>query len=188
MKNIFSVVFFIAISLVVVSCQDRKTYADHLKDEQKAIEQFITKNNIVVLQRYPAKGVFAENEFYKDPENGVYFNVVSYGDTSANPKLNEEIYVRFSGLKYIKVDDSTTYSNMDPNVSPWPSTFKFLGPVGPMNRDYYDTPGWVVPLMSVGHNGIVKMIVPFNMGSPTDRSSFQPTYYDHVEYRFSSRI
>lgn len=189
MNKLFAFILTIStISLLTISCKDQMTYADHLREESKAIERFILKNDISVIEKFPANGVFGSKEFYKDPGTGLYYNIVEYGDTTGSLTLNEDIYIRFRGLKYFMVDDSTSYNNMDPSSSPWPQVIKYLGPVNSATQSYYDTPGWAVPLSHVGHNGVVKMIVPFNMGSASDRSQYQPTYYDYLYYRFSSKI
>ena len=176
-------IFTIIIS--AVSCKDQKTYADYLKEETKAIDEFIVKNNFNILSRFPSNGVFGDKDFYKDPETKVYYNIVEYGDTTDIIFLGEKVYVRFMGLKYFMMDDSTTYTNND-NINP--QEIDYIGPVNSSTRSYYTFPGWAVPLPRVGHNAIVKMIVPFNMGSSTERSQYQATYYDRIEYRFESKV
>ncbi len=173
------------IILSAISCKDQKTYADYLKEETKAIDEFIVKNNFNILTKFPSNGVFGDKDFYKDPETKVYFNIVEYGDTTEKIFLGEKVFVRFMGLKYFMMDDSTTYTNKD-NI--FPQEIEFIGPVNSSTRSYYSVPGWAVPLPRVGHNSVVKMIVPFNMGSSTERSQYQPTYYDRVEYRFESKV
>jgi len=172
--------------ILFTSCQDRKTYADYLKDESRAIERFIAQNNISVLERFPSNGQFGDNEFYKDAITGVYYHITSYGDTTQRVMLGEEVYIRFKGLSYFMSDDTTKFNNFDPNVSPFPQTLIFRGEVNQTTSGYYETPGWMVPVPIIGHKAVVKMIVPFEMGSSYDRSQYQATYYDHVEYRFES--
>ena len=176
-------IFTVLIS--AASCKDQKTYADYLKEETKAIDEFIVKNNFNILTKFPANGVFGDKDFYKDPETKVYFNIIEYGDTTENifPE-KEEVYVRFMGLKYFMEDDSTTYTNNDIVDA---EVITYIGPVNSTTRNYYSVPGWAVPLPRVGHNSVVKMIVPFNMGSSNERSQYQPTYYNRIEYRFESK-
>ena len=189
MKKLVVITLALAgLSILAISCKDQKTYADYLKDEERAIDQYILKNDLSILKKFPDNGTFKAGDFYLDPETGVYYNIVSYGDTSRNISFGEEVYIRFSGLKYFSVDDSTSYSNMDTNNHPNPQTVVFRAPVNNDTKGYYDNPGWIVPLTRVGHNGVVRMIIPFNMGSSYDRSNFIPTYYDHIEYRFENSI
>lgn len=182
------IVLFAGLMLLTTACNKRKTYADHLKDEKKAIDLFISKNNLTILKDYPSSGTFKSNEFYRDPGTGVYFNIIDKG-TSDSVKLNEEVYVRFSGLKYFMENDTLTYNNSDTDRSPFPETIVYKGPVNYMTRTLYQasTPAFVVPLKHLGHGGKAKMIVPFNMGSQYDVRNYQPTYYETVEYRFESQ-
>ena len=194
MKKIQYIVIFLAgFSLLFASCRKTKTYAEHLKDETKAIEKFISQNRLTVLDKFPADTVFKANEFYRDPATGVYFNIIERGESKNKAKLGSEIYVRYSGLRYFaRNNDTIKYSNTDPIVSPWPETIIYRGPVTMRSRDLYSrtTPAWVVPLSSVGHNGKVRLIVPFNMGNEADRANFSKrsttSYYETVQYRFEA--
>lgn len=191
-KTRYIILLLLGLMIVAISCNKRKTYAELLKDETKAIDKFISENKLTVLDEFPSNSVFKPNEFYRDPATGVYYNIIELGDTltSNMVKLGEEVYVRFSGLRYFtSKNDSTEYSNNDPIRSPMPETIIYRGPVTVSNRSLYSstTPGWAVPLTRVGHAGKVKLIVPFNMGSASDQQSYSTTYYDKVEYRFESQ-
>jgi hypothetical protein len=191
-KTRYIIFFLLGLMIVSASCNKRKTYAELLKDENKAIDKFITQNKLVILENFPANSVFKSNEFYRDPATGVYYNIIELGDTTNTnmAKIGVVIYVRFSGLRYFRSEkDSTEYSNNDPIRSPFPETFIYRGPVTVSNRSLYSgtTPGWAVPLTRIGHAGKVKLIVPFNMGSASDQQSYSTTYYDKVEYRFESQ-
>lgn len=182
----FQAIFILLSTLLLIasSCKDQKTYADRLKDESKAIDLFILKNDFSILESFPKNGIFNQDDFYKDPETGVYYNIVDYGDTTKNHQITEKVYARFSGV-YFMVDDSVKFSNL---TSTMPFEMEFYGPVNSSSKNYYTIPGMAVPLTRVGHNGVVKLIVPFNMGSANDRQQYQPTYYDYVEYRFENQI
>ncbi len=168
--------------LIFPSCENQKTYADYLNDEAKAIERFIAQQQLTILDEYPTDGKFEEKEFYKDPNTEVYYQVISCGDTTEQLSTGETVYIRFSGLHYFMSNDTTRYANLV-----YPEEIKYFGPVNSYTKSYYSNPGWMVPLEHVGHNGEVKMIIPFNMGSSYDRSQYQPSYYDWVEYRFENR-
>lgn len=183
-RNYIFIISILAILISAASCKDQKTYADYLNEETKAIDEFIVRNNLNILTKFPSNGVFGDKDFYKDPQTKVYYNIIEYGDTTESISFREKVYVRFMGLKYFMVDDSTTYTNNDHRD---PQEIEFIGPVNSSTRSNYSIPGWAVPLPRLGHDAVVKMIVPFNMGSSNDRSQYQPTYYDRVEYRFASK-
>ena len=178
-----------ALLALTASCNKTPTYIDRLNDEADAIKKFISENKIVVLEEYPSDSTFEANEFYKDPASGVYYNVVDRGTLGVRAKLGEEIYIRFSDLRYFMTDDTTKYTNDNAETSPMPQTIIYRGPLSSATRSLYTTatPGWVAPLPHVGHNGRVKMIIPFNMGSEYDRSKFHATYYGSVKYSFESQ-
>ncbi|MDO5665702.1 MAG: DUF4827 family protein [Bacteroidia bacterium] len=192
-KTHYIILFLLSLVFVSTSCNKTKTYADILKDESKAIDKFIKQNNLVILKDFPKDTIFKSNEFYRDPATGVYFNIIERGDPKTKVKLGEEVYIRYSGLRYFANDkDTNSYSNMDLIRSPFPETIIYRGPVTMRNRDIYSsTPAWAVPLPLIGHSGKVKLIVPFNMGSSSDRVNYQKvlttTYYDNVQYRFESQ-
>ncbi|MDR2816266.1 MAG: DUF4827 domain-containing protein [Proteiniphilum sp.] len=185
MKLFNSIVLtLIGLLIITASCNNKKSYADYLKDERKAIDLLIAKNNLEILSKFPANSVFGENEFYKDPNTGVYFNIITLGDTTHRLQWREKIHVRFKGLNYFKDNDTILYSNF---LSAFPEELEYIGPVSSATKSSYTNAGWVVPLTYVGHKGRVKMIIPFEMGSSYDQTYYQPTYYDLVEYRFDSQ-
>ena len=159
-------------------------YADYLKDEAKAIDLFILKNNLTILSTFPKSGIFKEKEFYKDP-TGVYYHIISYGDTTTKLQMMEPVYIRFKGLNYFMIEGGSDLSNFS-NVLP--EEMLYMGPVNASTMSSYSNPGWAVPLKHVGHNGKVKLIIPFEMGSQSDQSNYQPSYYDFLTYRFESKI
>ena len=183
-KTNILIITILALIISAVSCKDQKTYADYLKEETKAIDEFIVKNNLNILSKF-LQMVFLEIKIFIKIESKVYYNIVEYGDTTDNIFIGEKVFVRFMGLKYFMTDDSTTYTNND-NINP--QEIEFIGPVNSSTRSFYSFPGWAVPLPRIGHNAIVKMIVPFNMGSSTERSQYQATYYDRIGHRFESKV
>lgn len=189
---------FILITIIITaaSCNKTTTYVEWLKQEQNAIDKFIADSGIVVLNEFPADTIFKPKEFYKDPQTGIYYNVISRGvKTKAEngnlyyrkPEMYEEIYIRFSGRIYIKDMSIASANNMS---SPYPETMQFFGrPVSNDITQYYQNqstcPGWILPLDVVGHLGVVKMIVPFTQGFTYDvNSGYNPIYYNYLEYRF----
>jgi hypothetical protein len=184
MKLFNSIVLtLIGLLIITSSCNNKKTYADYLKEEKKAVDLFIKKNNLNILREFPKDGKFADDDFYKDPYSGVYFNIIDSGD-SVKPQWKQTIYIRFRGLHYFKGDDTTRYSNYQ---SSFPEELTYVGAVSSATKSSYTNVGWAVPLSYVGHKGRVKMIVPFEMGSSYDRSYYHPTYYELVEYRFDGQ-
>lgn len=184
MRRIIIAVFITLVAVgVLSSCNKSKTYAQHLNEERKAIERFIDENDIKVLSEYPKDSVFKEKEFYFDTQNGIYYHVVDSGN-GRRIMQGEELYIRFKGLSYIASKDTATYSNIN---SPMPEILVYG------NTSTYSSPGWVAPLKNVGDRAKVKLIVPFNMGLPSDQiklgssssqEAYKTAYYEELNYRF----
>lgn len=180
MRNIIiaSLVTIIAIG-VFSSCNKDRTYAQRLSDERKKIERFIDKNDINVLREYPKDSVFQEKDFYFDTSSGIYYNVIDSGN-GRRIKGGEKFYVRFDGLRYIESTDTAIYSNIN--------ALEYLELVYGSSATYssnpWVAPAWFAPLKNVSDRAKVKMIVPFNMGSTSDKQTYKTAYYELVDYRF----
>ena len=139
--------------ILFTACKDKKTYADYLKEEARAIDLFIKKNGIEILETLPSGGEFKSNQFYKDASTGVYYNIVDYGNKEQKASLGDEVYIRFKGLNYFMTDDTVRYDNLDPIQSPHPQTLLYRGQVNSNTKSHYSTPGWMVPVPLIGHKG-----------------------------------
>ena len=159
---------------VFTSCNKNRTYAQRLGDEKKAIELFIDKNGIKILENYPKDSVFKANEFFFDTSSGIYYNVIDSGN-GRRIMQGDEFYVRFKGLKYLSSSDTSTYSNIH-SLQP---EILIYG-----NSATYSSVGWVAPLKNVGDRAKVKLIVPFKMGLPKDNQAYKTAYYEELNYRF----
>ena len=117
MKKLISFFFILlAMCFAFQACDDTKTYAEMLEDEDNAIAEFISKENIKVISQtefYDNDSVtnVEENEFVQ-LASGVYMQIVDKG--SDNPadtvKDNDLILVRF--MEYSLLDKDTTLSNL----------------------------------------------------------------------------
>ena len=212
MKKInYILLVFISLLVVFASCNRPMTYAERLRAEGRAISQFIAENNFVILRDFPSDTIFGENEFFRDPATGVYFNIVSRGllfDEDGNrfdenfnlltegtldridlgrEETGRELYVRFRGLNYFMMPNDTILHSNDRAHDPIEMVFR--GPVTRQNRDLFyrdGVPAFIVPLQHIGYGARVRLIVPFSMGFPQDRvhPRFQPAFFEEVDYIF----
>ena len=182
-----------------IACNRTPTYAELLREEQRAIERFIVQNNINVLRTFPPDTVFGENDFWECRATGVFFNIVcrgrrfhfdEEGRRFEDPDgeldritLGRDIHIRFRGLHFFQTNDTIRHTN---DRAQFPITMRFQGPVTMQNRGMYqhETPAFMVPLQHIGDGAVVRMIVPFNMGSVLDRSRFQASFYEEIDYTF----
>ena len=164
-----------------------------LEDERDAIERLIDEEGIVVLDEYPADGVFKENEFYQ-MDNDVYINVIDSGNGNRIGTKRQNVNCRFV-VRFFKSDTL----ELDGFANPYlPVTFSYQK----YTEDYYiwgydqnDTnvdavmssficEGLASGLQHVGDSAVVKLIVPFKVGPSSFQSSGEPLYFPKVRYTF----
>ncbi|MEN9919727.1 MAG: hypothetical protein RL662_2163 [Bacteroidota bacterium] len=189
MKKIVALIVFVAgISLFFGACSKSESYADKVKNERKLINGFIADHNIVVLDKYPANGVFKSNEFYLDA-SGVYIHVVDSGNGKrANTDNRADVYCRFRQTMTLPTATSDTVSSTD---FAYPQYLQFKYGVQSTYKTTQSTyaysylsPGITIPLRYVGEGAIVKLIVPFNTatGSTYQSTTYRTIYYGELEY------
>lgn len=198
MKKLIAIALFIScISIVFYSCDNDETYADKLKKEKKAISSLRQDSGFVFIDEYPANGVFGPKEFYRDPQTGIYMNVIDSGNgnraSSSNPKTS--VLVRYAKTYRFSVGDTLEYNNNMQNGTydyitfeyGTSSTYTSSSTDAGVSNYYFKSPGLVAPLKYVGQNAIVRLIIPFSAGSGLQNVTYEPVYMGHVQYRFQAQ-
>lgn len=83
-KALFPLLFVIIAVFVISSCKQTETYAEQRERELNAIQEYIKKNNIKVIDEatFKAQGETtdtAKNEYVLIPSNGIYMQIISKG-------------------------------------------------------------------------------------------------------------
>lgn len=187
MKKSFNILLILCAALTVVSCGDKtKSYTDMLNAQEKVIETFIREKGIEVLDKYPASGVFKENQFVL-LDNKVYMNVIDSGNGTRAVNTKTTVLARFRGN--LMVTDTARFENF----SSWkfPVEFKYGNYstiVDDNDFNAFLSEGLGTPLQYVGDHAKVKLIVPFQVGSTLgnspQKSSGTAVYFDLVTYQF----
>ena len=119
MKRLIYPVLMMLCALCYMSCEDYETYGDKKAKERDAIDNFISKNNIQVIDenQFEAQGYTtdtAQNQFVRMSRTGVYMQIVRKGCGS---KLEENksvsIICRFTEFNILA--DSVLLSNLMPS-------------------------------------------------------------------------
>ena len=186
-KGLGLICFIIGLCVVFAACSSSETYADKLKNERKNISRFINEHDIVVLNSYPASGVFKENEYFRDPLTGVYINVIDSGNGNrASVSKRSEVNVRFDGAMTLPASESDTTTNNVAGLQPISFTYGITATYSNTNTSsldyYYLSTGITAPLLYVGENARVRLIVPFASGSNYQLAAFKALYYTQLHY------
>lgn len=156
---------------------------EKIRKEKKAIDAFIDRNDLVILNEYPKSGVFKEKEYFRTSD-GLYINVVDSGNGVRVVPNVDEVLVRFESVIHIKeyIKDSST-GVYYPNYSIFPKEFIYGNTASyATDPDYLTCNGWAVPLGFVGEKAIVNLIVPSSMAGQNDSYNFNPLFYKNLQY------
>ena len=63
---------------IMVACENSTNYSQLLKAEEELIEDWLLRNEMVLLDTFPADTVFGANEMYYF-EDGIYFQLIEKG-------------------------------------------------------------------------------------------------------------
>lgn len=189
---------FIACSIALQGCDDTKTYAEMLEEEEDAINAFIKDSSIVVISQSQFHAQDSTTDVTKNEyvhlASGVYMQIVDKGSELASDtvKNNDELLVRFS--EYDLINQGLTYSNIDIpyTVDAFRYTVTSSSIAATFIEGYYmyntgslstSVPaGWLVALTYVRDRAHVRLIVPSKMGSASAMSAVYPYYYD-IKYQ-----
>jgi hypothetical protein len=150
-----------------------------LKTEAKVIDRLIDEQGFEILKNYPANGVFGEKQFVL-LSSGLYLNVVDSGNGN-RAEYDTSILLRASGRALL---DTFSFNGFDPMdmFMDWPMQFKY----GRYNSNdasgFFFSEGLMSALEYVGDSSVVKLIVPFKIGSSDQKTNGIPIYYDRVRY------
>lgn len=194
--------FFLALTALCIgfqACDDTKTYAEMLEEEDNAIAAFVRDSNITVIsqsQFYAQDSTtdLTKNEFVQ-LASGVYMQILDKGveDKADTVKNNDVVLVRFS--EYDMLNKYTSYSNLDivymVDEFRYVVTSSSIAGIFTGGNYMYSTSssvntavpaGWLVPLEYVRNRAHVKLIVPSKMGGNVGMQNVIPYYYD-IKYQ-----
>lgn len=188
----------LALSIGFQACDDSKTYAEMMEEEDDAIEAFIKENNIKVISQseFHAQDSITKTDGdvreFVQLASGVYMHIVDKGSTNVadTVKSGDLILVRF--MEYDIMSGDTTLSNLtEPGtVDEFKYTVTSSSIAGIFTQgymlNYYGSSvpaGWLIPLSYVRSGAHVQLIVPHKMGHSTAMSYVYPYYYDIQKYQ-----
>lgn len=202
MKKILPFIFaLMTISVIFYACDDTKTYAEKMEEEDEAIEAFIRDSSITVISQsefYAKDSVtdVSKNE-YVQLASGVYMQIVDKGSENLADTIrpNEVVLVRFS--EYSLFDKMITVSNLETpymvdefRYTVTSSSIAGIFSTATMGAMYYyyastTVPaGWLAALAYIRDGAHVKLIVPHKMGHDRALSNVYPYFYDLRKIQF----
>lgn len=188
MKFIYKLSFIATVCLLVFSsCNDGKSYAELLDEENKSVNIFLSNQRVVGY--VPTDSVFEVGEdapYYKmDDDGNIYMQVLNVGDKNDKAKQNQLIYFRF--MRYnlneyaqgIEPEGEGNANNLG-----LVDSFRFENYTLSSSAQYGS--GIQLPLLYLGIGCEVNLVIKSQYGFTSEISNVIPYKY-HIRY-FKSQI
>lgn len=174
-----------AAAIILGSCKDSKSYAELLNDETKSVNLFLS-NQIVILD-VPEDSVLEygpEAPYYRiDPDGNVFLQVIEPGDDE-KPKDDDQVFFRFTRYslhEYAATGQLVNGYGNNTNLNVGNTSFRFN------NTTLSSSTQWGIgiqmPLLYVGYNSRVNVIIKSQYGLSSEISQVVPYLYDIRYYK-----
>ncbi|MBR6758347.1 MAG: DUF4827 family protein [Bacteroidaceae bacterium] len=186
LKFMCNIIALVACIILATSCDDTKSYAELLDEENDAVEKFLESQT--VIEEIPADNMFIVGEdapYYKLDEDGyVYMQVLHWGDGEM-AQYNEVVFFRYSRINLLTWAEGVDQlpSGNDSELS---KAYSFNFQNTELNSTTQYGKGVQQPLYYVPLNSRVNLIVKSKAGSLNDLTSVIPYLYN-IRY-FPSNI
>lgn len=176
----------VALSLccaVVTSCDEQKSYAELLDEENAAVDKFLKTQKVV--NKIPADSIFEVGEdapYYKLDEDGyVYMQVLMNGD-EGKAKYNELIFFRYSRINLLTWSEGGTQLP-DGNDNDLSKAYSFNFQNTNLDSSNQYGTGIQLPLNYLEMPCKVNLLIKSKAGSMNDLTSVTPYLYTVRYYR-----
>lgn len=176
----------VALSLccaVVTSCDEQKSYAELLDEENAAVDKFLKTQTVV--NKIPADSIFEVGEdapYYKLDEDGyVYMQVLMNGD-EGKAKYNELIFFRYSRINLLTWSEGGTQLP-DGNDNDLSKAYSFNFQNTNLDSSNQYGTGIQLPLNYLEMPCKVNLLIKSKAGSMNDLTSVTPYLYTVRYYR-----
>lgn len=172
-------------TLIFCGCKDTESYSDLLRDEEKAVNWYLSGQR--VESQIPADSVFetgANAPYYRMDEDGfLYMQVVNAGNKDQRAQDGDMVYFRYmrKNLKYMyegyEVTPDGNADNLDSKAGN--TSFKFGNTSIPSSAKWGT--GIQIPLQYLGYGCEVNIVMRSYIGFVADQTECIP-YVVNVRY------
>lgn len=168
------------LSIGIASCDDGKSYAELLDEENKAVNIYLSDHK--VIGEVPADSVFEigpDAPFYKMDEEGfIYMQVLNVGDKENKVEDGQEVYFRFIryDLRSYKRGEEMSGAGNANNMESSPASFRYGNTT--LNSSTVYGSGIQLPLAYLGMGCEVNIIIKSQYGFTDEISDVTPFLYN----------
>ncbi len=185
-KILVMIVLLIPMAAAVISsCSSRKSYAQLLNDEDRAVNSFLANHR--VINSIPADTVFETGEnapYYKlNPEGTLYMQVLDPGTRTDKAEYDDLIYFRFTrtNLSTLWKTGETVFEGNDGDMSIQATSFRYQNFT--LETYAYYGSGIQEPLKYLGIDCRVNIVVKSQLGISNEIASVTPFLYNLRYFR-----
>lgn len=178
-KSVLMWIAAVVACVSVQSCSDKKSYAELLEDENKAVNVFLSDQRVIAS--VPADNKFETGEnapYYQlDNEGNLYMQVLQVGDGKM-AEDNQVVYFRFkrTSLKNYNNGSETEWEGNSDNIEAGDQSFRFNNTY--LESSYKWGTGIQTPLEYLPLNSHVRLVVKSQLGLTDEISYVVPFLYD----------
>lgn len=182
--NILSVLSIVIISMLTISCNDGKSYAELLDEETAAINRYLADQR--VIGHVPADSIFEVGEnapFYKMDEDGnVYMRVIETGDMNNRAEYDDVIgffFTRYDLDEY--VNGTLPPGSGNANDLMYSLSFRYKNYNSSGSSEWGS--GIQLPLNYLGNGCNVDLVIRSQYGPSSEISTVVPFLYNVRYYK-----
>lgn len=170
--------------LPLTSCDDDASYADLLRDERRATNDFLS--NYRIVNEIPADTVFETGEnapFYRiEADGNVYMQVIEADSKENRPVANQPVYFRFMRLDLLTLytEQEEYWTGNAENMFADPTYFLYGNYT--LNSSAQYGYGLQLPMQFVGINSRVNLVIKSQYGLSDEISYVVPYLYTVTYY------
>lgn len=196
-KRLYILVFFVSLTIgfLFTSCEKKRiSYTDMIKRENKEISEFMSKNNMRIVEEFPDGMITPENIFVKILE-GVYVRVINAGSSvkpvSGKTRISSRFLVKsISDRRKFEVDIISSQSGgTHPLRFIYQENRELLTPdpqasENEVTNNRFLCGAMLQSLKYLGDGAVIQMITTFREGPSFTAEGGFPLYFERLEYRF----
>lgn len=169
-----------SVALMSTSCKDKKSYAELLNDETKAINNYLADQIVILDVPEDGKLEYGENApYYRiDPDGNVFLQVIDPGE-DAKVEDDAQVFFRFTRYNlyyYEQTGELTDGQGNAEDVTVGSASFRFNNFTLQSSSQWGS--GIQMPLNYVGYNSRVNVIIKSQFGITNEISQVIPYLYD----------
>lgn len=174
----------VAAAVALSSCEDSKTYAELLTEENHYVNNFLADHR--VINSVPEDTIFEYGEdapYYRLDEDGqLYMQVIDPGTPGNKAEANEMLYFRFTRYNLASYVNGV-FGSYDGNDNVLGGNYYFRYGNYELNSSYSFGAGIQTPLEYLPVDCVVNLVVKSQYGMPSEMSYVMPYLYSLRYFR-----